>query len=124
VREEAKALETHYINVGDVSLKYFDQLNKLAHGIQNDKLKYSELEKNKYLKKNWTEAYRQAGIEIKKIRNLLKDGDDFHKIILGNMLRTNLEENICELKVISKNARIILNELKKLTLEGRKLVEK
>lgn len=122
VRNEVVVLENNLSKVGNAARGYFDKLNRIAHSIKNERLKKAELEKNRRLKTSWTEGYGEAERDIEKIKGLMIEGDDFHKVVLGNLLRVLLKENIEDLKRISESARYILEDLKRLTIEGRKLV--
>ncbi len=122
VRKEVRLLQINFAEVGNTSRAYFDKLNEIAHSITDENLKNAELEKNRVLKSSWADAYQEANMEIERIEELMIEGDDFHKVVLGNMLRVLLKDNIEDLKRISESARNILDDLERLTIEGRKLV--
>ncbi|PID41620.1 MAG: hypothetical protein CSB48_13880 [Proteobacteria bacterium] len=113
--------------VGDFSMvatssrSYFNQLEQLANEIKNSTIKAPEQEKNARLKTSWTETFNQASKDIEKLSTLIKDGNDFHKVLIGASLREKLVQNIDDLKNISKRAQILLHDLEKLTIEGKKL---
>lgn len=123
-KNEFLDLEKSFSIVGKTSKQYFDKLTQIQDAILNTKLQNSEKIKNKKIKASWTKAYSSASKSIKQLSTIIKDGDDFHKVLLGASLREKLVQNIDELKKISKRASALLKNLKQLTIEGEKLVRK
>ena len=115
-------LQKTFSIVGKTSKQYFDKLAEIQKGIANKKLQKSEQDRNAKIKKNWTKAYILASANIKKLAKIIQDGDDFHRVLLGASLREKLVQNISELSKISQRASTLLKDLKKLTIEGQKLV--
>lgn len=121
---EFNHLETTFSTVGTTSKAYFDKLTEIQMGIQNKQLQRSEEKKNKEIKDSWTKAYTEASQSIQNLKAIISDGNDFHKVLLGASLREKLVKNIDELNKISQKSDILLKKLKKLTIEGKKLIVK
>lgn len=115
-------LEKNFSLVGNSSNEYFLKLDELCNSIENENIKDSEIQKNKVLKEKYTEAYLDAASNIEKIRQILKEGGDYHKVLIASSMRQKINENIDELKQISSNAKRILSDLEKFTIEGKKLI--
>lgn len=115
-------LESDLSNVGEQSQEYFTELENTADAIGDTSLKASEQDKNKRLKSKWTKAFEKATLDIQKLRQLIREGDDFQQVLIGAALRQKLEQNIENLKQLSHRAGEMLKNLENLTIEGRRLV--
>jgi len=115
-------LETNFNRVGQASNDYFEKLNETINNIGNESIKMSELQKNNNLKERYTEAYTEAANNIKKIKSVLDEGGDYHKVLLASAMRQKITANIDELKSMSLNAKKILDDLEHFTIEGKKLI--
>lgn len=122
IQSEFSDLEESFSLVGNSSQAYFDQLEELSAGINDEKIKNSELNKNRELKDKWTKAYLDASENIQKIREVLKEGNDFHRVLVASSIRQKIEANIHELNLISQRAKTLMIELEKFTIEGKKLI--
>lgn len=122
IQNRFQKLEKEFSVVGQVSEQYFNQLHELSAGINDRKIKASEIQKNEALKNEWTVAFVKASNDIQKIRDVLIEGNDFHRVLVASSIRQKIETNIIELESISIRANNILNELEKFTIEGKKLV--
>lgn len=121
VQSRFSRLESDFSKVASSSRSYFNQLEQLANDIGNASLKASEEKKNVQLKTSWTETFTKASNDIEKLRTIIKEGNDFHNVLLGASLREKLAQNIEDLENISKRAQSLLNDLERLTIEGKKL---
>lgn len=119
---EFKIIESDFTKVGESSAVYFQRLEELSLSIKDEKIKVTEQTKNKKLKERWTETFKEAAASINKVRQILHEGNDFHKVLLAETIRGKIDKNIEALKSISKRARNILIELENFTAEGKKLV--
>lgn len=122
VHKSFNRLEKHFSKVGESSQEYFDKLEELSSGINNDSIRREELSKNRQLKERWTKAYEEAAGKFDKIRKVLKEGNDYQRILVASSVRQKIEKNIHELDKISIKANKILKELKTFTIEGKKLI--
>ncbi|MBN2893119.1 MAG: hypothetical protein JXL97_14715 [Bacteroidales bacterium] len=122
IQRRFKTLEEEFSDVGTKSEEYFTQLEELSSGITDEKIKSSELRKNKELKEKWTEAYIEATENIQKIRDVLREGNDFHRVLVASSIRQKIAENIIELQSISARAKTLMTELEQFTIEGKKLI--
>lgn len=122
IQRKFQTLEDEFSDVGKKSEEYFNQLEELSSGINDESIKSSELRKNKELKNKWTEAYIEASDNIQKIRDVLIEGNDFHRVLVASSIRQKIEENIIELQSISARAKTLMAELEKFTIEGKKLI--
>jgi len=121
VKAQVKAMSDKLQQVCQKSLAYFDQLDKISGSISDANLRQNELGKNQALKDKWTKTYQAAAAEVNKLNALLVKGDDFHKILLGAAIRSELEKNIRVIEDVAAEASKVLAELSTLTEEGRKL---
>ncbi|MDX2304467.1 MAG: hypothetical protein NW226_16795 [Microscillaceae bacterium] len=119
--DEILALETSFKEIDESSQTYFQQLNKITDGINNDELREQENEKNEILYKNWITAYEQADRDMEAIRSILKEGNDFHKILLTSAMRAKVGDNIQQLKGISAKARKIIRDLGRFPVLGKQI---
>lgn len=122
IQRKFRTLEEEFSDVGQKSEDYFNQLAELSAGIKDESIKNSELRKNKELKNKWTEAYVDASNNIQKIREVLIEGNDFHRVLVASSIRQKIEANIMELQSISTRAKTLMTELEKFTIEGKKLI--
>ncbi|MFQ5538867.1 MAG: hypothetical protein ACE5FB_00575, partial [Candidatus Binatia bacterium] len=82
VKDQIGDLEQDLGRVERVAQAYFEELDALAQGIMNPGTKREELRKNRELWTSWHDAYRAALRDIEQIRQLLQEGDDFHRVLL------------------------------------------
>ena len=122
VHKSFNRLQENFSEVGKSSQKYFEKLQELSSGIENDSLRRAELSKNRRLKEKWTNAYEEASKNFDKIRKVLKEGNDYQRVLVASSVRQKIEKNIAELDKISIKANKILKELKTFTIEGKKLI--
>lgn len=126
IREVVQELVTDFNNVGGGAKAYFFQLETLAEEIKNAELKQSEIERNQILKTTWDEVHDQAQQNIRKLEDLIAEGDDFLNVLIGTARRGDIKKNHEVLKELSQRATAIVelvNELEALTQEGRNLVQ-
>jgi len=116
-------LKRDFEKVGQSSDNYFNELNTLSNNISKEELKRDELRKNKELKMTWDKSYREAQVSINKVTSVLESGNDFHMVLVASSIRQKLEQNVNELKVISEQAKSLLQDLEMFTQAGRELVE-
>jgi predicted RNase H-like nuclease (RuvC/YqgF family) len=121
VKDRFDDLLNSFDEVKSSSENYFGKLNSIAKKIINPELKASEEAKNSELQESWSRVLEESSRNIDSLKELINEGDDFHRVLLGTSIREKLGDSIGELQEISKKAEILLKELQKLTLEGKKL---
>jgi hypothetical protein len=122
VKNKFDTLNEYFGNVVHNSDGYFMQLFEIANKIHNQNLRQNELNHNDNLKRDWLQVLKQTKLNLTKLEDLMREGDDFHRVLLGASIREKLTENIDELKNISQKAEELLLEIEKLTQESKKLV--
>ncbi len=123
IQNRYSKLKKDFEKVGQSSSDYFNELNTLSNSISKESLKQDELRKNKELKMTWDKSYREAEVSINKVTTVLESGNDFHMVLVASSIRQKLEQNVNELKVISDQAKALLQDLELFTQAGRDLVE-
>ena len=123
VQSRYNKLRNDFERVGKNSEDYFQQLNDLSRGINDENLRKQELDKNKELKQRWLKTYQEAAVSITKVTEVLKSGNDFHRVLVASSIRQKLEQNVDELKLIAQQAKALLGDLEAFTEAGRELVE-
>lgn len=123
IQRKFETMQEEFSDVGNKSEDYFQQLEELSSGIEDETIKHAELQKNKELKNNWTKEYVEASNKIQELREILIEGNDFQRVLIASSIRQKIESNISELKSISKRAKSLMRELEKFTIEGKKLVD-
>lgn len=123
INDRITALETNYKTVSENADSYFGELDRLANGIKNPVLRESETLKNRTLKARWMTASSEAAEALGKMKNLHAEAGDFANVLTAAVMREKITRNIEELRVLSAQANSILNDLAKLTAEGRKLTQ-
>ena len=123
IQNRYKKLKNDFNKVGESSDNYFNELNTLSSSISKEELKRDELRKNKELKLTWDKSFREAEVSINKVTTVLESGNDFHMVLVASSIRQKLEQNVNELKVISEQAKALLQDLEMFTQAGRELVE-
>lgn len=122
IHEEFQKLEEDFSEIGIHSLSYFDELKRIISEIRDTSLRKSEFAKNEELKKRWTIHFEEAEYNIEQVRNLLKSGNDFQRVLLAAHMRQQIEIDIEDLKQISARAKELLANLEKFTIEGKRLI--
>lgn len=120
---EVKTMESNFNAIHRSSRAYFNQLYSLNESISSDELRKKEQEKNMVLRKRWDKVYSKADTEVKKIRKVLQEGNDFHKVLLASVMRAKIADNISQMKDISSRARKILTELSRFSIEGKRILK-
>ena len=123
VGKEIVALEENFLKVDKNSRKYFEQLYALTEAINNDELRQAESAKNEKLQKKWNQVYEEAEGAMEKIRGVVKEGADFHKVLLSSAMRAKIGDNIEQIKGISSRAQKILNTLGRFSVESKKVLK-
>ena len=123
INNRYKKLKGDFDKVGESSNKYFGELDELSNNISKEELRNQELAKNQELRVKWEESYNEAEVSINKITSVLESGNDFHMVLVASSIRQKLEQNVDELKVISKQAKDLLQDLELFTQAGRELVK-
>ncbi len=123
IQNRYNKLKKDFAKVGESSNNYFDELNGLSSAINKAELRNQELAKNKELKLKWDKSYKEAEVSINKVTQVLESGNDFHMVLVASSIRQKLEQNVDELKVISDQAKALLQDLELFTQAGRELVE-
>ena len=71
IQKRYNKMKKDFEDVGSSSTTFFDQLNDLAAGINNEDIKQSEMEKNAELLKKWEVHYTEAAASIENVHALL-----------------------------------------------------
>jgi hypothetical protein len=121
VKNRVQDLDTKLAQVGQKSLAYFNELDRLAGSISDRVIRVEEKARNDTLQTRWTTVFADASKDLARLKALVQKGDDFHKQLLLASLREKIAKNIEEAGNIAEQARSILKELERLTEEGRKL---
>jgi predicted RNase H-like nuclease (RuvC/YqgF family) len=121
VKQDFHSLKSSFENVQTTSNRYFGKLQDIASKINNQTLKTSEINKNTSLQESWNKVLQESLNNLNNLESIIKEGDDFYRILLGASIREKLDDSISELKNISVKAKNLLKELQTLTLEGKKL---
>lgn len=116
-------MQDDFEDVGKNSENYFTQLDELTNQLNSEKLKASETEKNIALRKRWDEMYQEASASIEKVQEVLRDGNDFHIVLVTSSMRQKIESNVNELENIASRAQSLLAELEEFSREGKKMVD-
>ncbi len=122
INKRFQDLEERFSEVGNTSENYFAQLDELSKGIESEGLRLSELRKNRALREQYAAAYEDAARNIDKIRVVLREGNDYHRVLVASSMRQKISQNIDELRQISERAQQIVAELEQFTIEGKKLI--
>lgn len=120
---EIKLMESRFNAINNSSTAYFNKLYSLNESISNDDLRKKEYNKNVALRKSWNEVYQEAEKDVNKIRTVLEEGNDFHKVLLASVMRSKIADNISQMKDISSRARKIIKELSRFSVEGKKILQ-
>jgi hypothetical protein len=120
---EIKAMETKFNMINNSSNAYFNKLYALNESISNDDLRKKEYDKNVALRRSWNKVYQNAESDVSKIRTVLEEGNDFHKVLLASVMRSKIADNISQMKDISSRARKIIKELSRFSVEGKKILQ-
>jgi hypothetical protein len=123
IQKRYNKMKKDFEDVGSSSTTFFNQLNDLAEGINNEDIKQSEIDKNAELLKKWEVHYTEAASSIENVQQVLEDGNDFHRVLVLSSVRQKLESNVEELQKISEKATELLKDLEDFTNAGRELVE-
>lgn len=123
VANEIKLLEDHFSNVEKSAKAYFNQLSSLTDNIQNTTTRESEEKKNDELNLRWQKVIDQAEVDMNKIRGVLQEGNDFKNVLLSSAIRAKIDDNITQIKGISRKAKDILSALAKFPIESRKVLK-
>lgn len=116
-------LKKDFVEVGESSTAYFDQLNELSSNISREELRKEELAKNEELRKRWEKTYKAAASNVEQVTTVLEEGNDFHMVLVASSIRQKLEQNVVELRRIADQAKSLLSDLESFTKAGRELVE-
>ena len=123
IQNRYKKFQKDFREVGETSDAYFSELNSLSSNISKESLKQEELAKNRALRDKWNISYKEAEVSINKVTQVLESGNDFHMVLVASSIRQKLEQNVGELKLISAQAKTLLQDLEAFTQAGRELVE-
>lgn len=115
-------LNKDFLRVGKSSSEYFLNLENLAADIRDEAIQKEETIKNEELKGQWTRAYQDAAQSLKKIEQVMYDGNDFYKVLVASSIRQQVKSDIKELESITIRALALLDELEEFAKEGKKLI--
>ena len=60
---------------------------------------------------------------MSKIRDILQEGNDFGNVLLSSAMRTKIDNNITQMKGISRKAKGILGQLANFSIDGKKVLK-
>lgn len=123
VEKRYKKMIKDFKDVEETSTAYFAELEELVAGINNEKTRQAEMSKNETLKQKWQVSYQKAQASIEKVEGVLRDGNDFHRVLVASSMRQKLKEKVDELNDIADRAKDLLADLEEFSKEGKKLVQ-
>jgi hypothetical protein len=122
VDEQTAVLEKNFRAVEHASKAYWNKLDEVTTAITDPKLRAREKKKNDEAKGKWEDAYENAKRQIEKARSLRNKGRDFHNVMLAVTLRGQLAEYTDTLNEIAGEAATLLQELERVTEQGKSIV--
>lgn len=123
IMKRYKKMQDDFEDVGKNSENYFEELDNLTNQLNSEKLKTSETAKNVALRTRWDGIYEEASASIEKVQEVLRDGNDFHIVLVTSSMRQKIESNVDELQAIASRAQSLLADLEEFSKEGKKMVE-
>lgn len=123
VADEIKKLEEGFEKVQEGSEQYFAKLETLSGQIKNSDVRSSEQKKNDELRERWEQVYEKASQDMDNIREVLNEGNDFHKVLLSSAMRSKIDDNIAQMKGISRKAQKVLVKLANFTVDSKKILK-
>ncbi len=124
IQTRYKKMKKAFEDVRNSSNAYFEHLDELANGINNEKMRTTELKKNTELQIVWEKQYVEAEKSIQAVDQVLIEGNDFHRVLLLSSVRDKIQQNIDNLNDLSKQADSLLKDLEAFTEAGRELASK
>ena len=124
IQTRYKKMKKDFEDVRNSSNAYFEHLDELANGINNEKMRATELKKNTELQIVWEKQYVEAEKSIQAVDQVLIEGNDFHRVLLLSSVRDKIQQNIDNLNDLSKQADSLLKDLEAFTEAGRELASK
>lgn len=124
IQNRYKKMKKDFEDVHNSSNAYFNHLDELANGINNEKLRTTELKKNTELQIVWKKQYAEAEKSIQAVDQVLVEGNDFHRVLLLSSVRDKIQQNIDNLNELSEQAETLLKDLEAFTEAGRELASK
>lgn len=121
IQNRYKKMKKDFKDVRNSSNAYFEHLDELANGINNEKMRTSELKKNTELKIVWEKQYVEAEKSIQAVDQVLDEGNDFHRMLILSSVRDKIQQDIDKLNDLSKQADSLLKDLEAFTEAGREL---
>jgi hypothetical protein len=122
VDEQTAVLEKNFKAVEHASKAYWNKLDEVTTAITDVKLRGREKQKNDEAKSKWEEAYANAKRQIEKAKALRDKGRDFYNVMLAVALRGQLAEYTETLNEIAAEAATLLQELERVTEQGKAIV--
>ena len=123
VEKRYKKMMDDFNDVEKTSTGYFEELDEIVSGINNEQTRNAQLKENEALKQKWLVSYQKAQASIEKVNGVLKDGNDFHRVLVASSMRQKLKDKVDELNDIAERAKDLLADLEEFSKEGKKLVE-
>lgn len=117
-----KELEQNFTVVGETSSKYFSALEANYASIKDVEKRNTHLARAKTLKDNYAVKYSEASANLDNVREALRDGSDYHKILVGAMMEADINKNIQELEMISNECVAILTNLEKFANDSKHML--
>lgn len=124
IQNRYNKMKKDFEDVRNSSNAYFEHLDELANGINNEKMRTTELKKNTELNIVWKKQYAEAEKSIQAVDQVLIEGNDFHRVLLLSSVRDKIQQNIDNLNELSEQADSLLKDLEAFTEAGRELASK
>lgn len=124
IQSRYNKMKKDFEDVRNSSNAYFEHLDELANGINNEKMRTTELKKNTELQIVWEKQYVEAEKSIQAVDQVLIEGNDFHRVLLLSSVRDKIQQNIDNLNELSEQADSLLKDLEAFTEAGRELASK
>ncbi len=116
-------LSTRFEQVKITSDKHFAEMDRITKSIVGDEtLLAQEQKKNEEIRFQWEQRYKEAEVNMEKLKLALSRGNNLQKVIVLAGLREQLGIQIAELKAISQRATSLLADLEKFAVDGKNIL--
>jgi hypothetical protein len=117
-------MEVRFAAVAATSVVFFEELDEVVKQIIEPKIREREEERNAELRGIWRIAFDEAIADIQGVKDMLNTGQDFQNVLKAADLRGAIERNSVDgLKELSSEAKILMEDLRKLTEQGQLILE-
>ncbi|MBM7557799.1 hypothetical protein [Halanaerobacter jeridensis] len=121
--KEYKELKKDYEKIGEKKEKYFKQLSKLTDQIKDKELREKNKLRNNKLNEKFTMQYTKTGQVLREIKTVIQRGSDLTTSVKISHVIGVINTNINKLVDIRKEAKKLLQKLRKLRVKGDKILK-